>query len=144
MAKTHVQTVRIKEIVLDGSKDHVQFPLQGKYDRANSDIRDLRASIGKAERENELRRINDDGLSDVVDPSDTFDPIAVEMMSQPDGPLSEEARELAGHLEALRQSDDHMGIFRYKLPSLFGEVESDGDDDINPPDDTAESVDRIG
>ena len=29
LAKTHVQTVRIKDIVLDGSKDHVQFPLHG-------------------------------------------------------------------------------------------------------------------
>ena len=26
LSKTHVQTVRIKEIVLDKSKDHVQFP----------------------------------------------------------------------------------------------------------------------
>ena len=90
-----------------------------------------------------MRRINDDGLSGVVDPSDTFDPIAVEMMSQPDGPLSEEARALAGHLDALEQSEDHMGIFRYKLPSLFGEVASGGEDDIEVPGDTDERVDMV-
>ena len=44
--------------------------------------------MGKADRENELRRINDDGPSDVVDPGDTFDHIGGDMMSQPDGPLS--------------------------------------------------------
>ena len=37
-----------------------------------------------------------------------------------------------------------MGIFRYKLPSLFGEVESDGDDDIDPPDDADGKVEMIG
>ena len=116
----------------------------GKYDRANSDIRDLRASVGKAERENELRRNSGDGLSVAADQSDAFDPIAVEMMSHPDGPLSEGAREIQGHLEALNKSEDHMGIFRYKLPSLFGEVESDGDDDIDPPDDADEKVEMIG
>ena len=36
-----------------------------------------------------------------------------------------------------------MGIFRYKLPSLFGEVESDGDDDIDVPGNTDEKVDMV-
>ena len=73
------------------------------------------------------------GLPMSSTPATFFDPIAVEMMSQPDGPLSEEASEIAGHLDVLRQDGDHMGIFKCKFPSLFGEVESDGEDDHDLP-----------
>ena len=51
ISKVHIQTVRIKEVDFDASTSVIRFPLQEKYDRTNSDIRAIRASLNIAQRE---------------------------------------------------------------------------------------------
>ena len=66
------------------------------------------------------------GPSAAIDQYDTFDPPSMDIFGTRSEGCSEEAREASGHLRCSGGYHEAMTSSRYKLPSLFGEVDYDG------------------